>query len=62
MDKIKLVYTKDGRHFMTLDMFLALLVTLNVLNKPEAKIARETGKLPDNILERLKIAEGANNN
>jgi hypothetical protein len=47
---------------MTVETFLGLLVTYQILSEKEKKIALATGILPDNILNRLNICEIANNN
>jgi hypothetical protein len=56
------VYTRGGRKFMTIEMFLGLLVDYGVLTLKEKKIAFGSGILPDDILQRLNIREIANNN
>ena len=62
MQDEKYVYTRDGRQFMTIEMFLGLLQSYGIISLKEKKIALGSGILPDNIFERLKIREIAENN
>ena len=57
-----LVDKVTGRPLMTIELFLKMMLRYGILTGPEAMTAYNTGILPDDVLQRLKLVDNANKN